>query len=348
MTRPTDIPPFATPDRNRRVLLARRPSGIPQAADFELRDEERPAIADGQVLVRNVYLSVDPAQRGWASAEGNYSDPVPLGSTMRALAVGVVVESRRPDMAMGEWLYGWFGWQDYAVADPAHIVAPLREPIPLQAAANLLGINGLTAYFALTELGRPKPGDALLVSTAAGAVGGFVGQIGKLLGCRTIGLTGDDRKVERCRTRYGYDEAINYKTADIPAALATAAGPGGFDIYFDNTGGAILDAALRRMAVHGRVVQCGTASTASWNPVPTGPRNEREILTRRLVWSGFIVFDHVARFAEASAQLARWYRDGALVSDEDVAEGIEQAPQALSEVYAGRNSGKKLIYVGEA
>ena len=221
----------------------------------------------------------------------------------------------------------------------------LTAPVPLRAAANLHGINGLTAYLALTELGRPKSGETLLVSTAAGGVGGFVGQIGRLLGCRTIGLTGDDAKVARCRDRYGYAEAVNYKTADLDAALKEAA-PDGIDVYFDNTGGAILDTALRRMRIAGRVVQCGTASVASWIPAPAGPRNEREILTRRLVWSGFIIFDWKHLFAAAADQLATWYREGRLVSDEDVSDGIEHAPGALAEVYAGRNQGKKLIYVG--
>ena len=343
---PTEIPTVRMRDGNRRVLLARRPRGIPQADDFGFREDPRPTAPDGGILVRNVYLSVDPAQRGWASAEGNYSDPVAIGGTMRALAVGVVVDTRSPEVAEGEWLYGWFGWQDWCATDPAAVVMRVRDAIPLAASANLLGINGLTAYLALTELGRPRTGDTLLVSTAAGAVGGFVGQIGRLLGCRTVGLTGDDDKVGRCRARYGYDAAFNYKTADLGAALGAAAGPKGYDIYFDNTGGAILDTALRHMAPQGRVIQCGTAATSAWHPVPTGPRNEREVLTRRLVWSGFVVFDHAARFAEAATALAAWYRDGRLVSDEDVEEGIERAAGALEAVYAGRNRGKKLIYVG--
>ena len=172
-------------------------------------------------------------------------------------------------------------------------------------------------------------------------MGGFVGQIGKILGCRTIGLTGDDEKVARCRARFGYDDAFNYKTADLAQVL-----PDKLNIYFDNTGGGILDHALRRMAVGGRVVQCGTASNQVWTPPPTGPRNEREILTRRLVWSGFVVFDHVARFDAAGRQLAAWYNEGRLAYDEDVSDDIAQAPGAIAELYAGLNQGKKLIYVG--
>lgn len=341
MDRPTDIPAYTLPPANRRVLLVRRPQGVPQAADFQLDEAPIPAIGPGRFLIRNIYLSVDPAQRGWASAEANYSQPVALGTPMRGLAVGVVVQSDDPEVREGEFLYGWFHWQEYAAAERSHIVMRAYPGVPLSAHAGLLGINGLTAYLALTLLGRPAAGDTLLVSTAAGSVGGFVGQIGKLLGCRTVGLTGNDAKVVRCRDRFGYDVAFNYKTADLAAAL-----PQDLNIYFDNTGGAVLDLALRRMAVGGRIVQCGTAANQSWNPPPTGPRNEREILTRRLIWSGFVVLDHTARFADAARQLAAWHADGKLTYDEDVSDGIGAAPGAIATLYAGENQGKKLIYVG--
>ena len=342
MTGPTDIPSLAMPSRNRRVLLARRPQGIPQPEDFALDEAARPEIAEGEFLVRNIYLSADPAQRGWAASEANYSTPVPLGGPMRALAVGVVTQSRTPDVQEGEYLYGWFDWQDYAVATPNKIVQRATEAVPLSAYAGLLGINGLTAYLALTELGRPVPGDTVLVSTAGGAVGSFVGQIARNMGATAIGLTGDDVKVEVCRTRYGYAQAYNYRTTDWDAALAAGSG---LNVYFDNVGGPILDKALRRMAIGGRIVQCGTASTALWTPPPTGPRNEREIMTRRLVWSGFVVFDHVRRFAVANAALVAWHKDGALNYDEDISHGIEHAPGAIKALYAGENRGKKLILI---
>ncbi len=339
--RPTHIPAYSMPMRNRRVLLARRPNGVPQPDDFALDEAAIPEIGPTEFLVRNIFLSVDPAQRGWASAEANYSQPVPLGTPMRALAVGVVVRSHDPAVVEGEFLYGWFGWQDYAVADQSRIFTRARAPVPLSAHAGLLGINGLTAHIALTVLGRPVAGDVLLVSTAAGSVGGFVGQIGAILGCRTIGLTGDDAKVARCRERFGYDEAYNYKTADLDRVL-----PQGLGVYFDNTGGAILDTALRHMAVGGRVVQCGTAANQVWTPPPTGPRQEREMLTRRLIWSGFVIFDHTARFDAAARDLATWHAEGRLRYEEDIADGIEHAPAAIAALYAGQNQGKKLIYVG--
>lgn len=340
---PTDIPAYSLPARNRRVILARRPHGIPQPEDFALDEQPVPAITEGEFLVRTIYLSADPAQRGWASAEANYSTPVPLGGPMRALAVGVVTQSRTPDVQEGEFLYGWFGWQDYAAVTPDKIVQRATEAIPLSAYAGLLGINGLTAYLALTGLGRPVPGDTVLVSTAGGAVGSFVGQIARNLGATAIGLTGDDAKAAACRSRYGYAHVYNYKSTDWDAALAERPA---INVYFDNVGGPILDQALRRMAVAGRIVQCGTASIPVWTPRPTGPRNEREIMTRRLVWSGFVVFDHVTRFAAANAALVRWHKEGAMNYDEDISHGIEHAPGAIRALYAGENRGKKLIYVG--
>jgi NADPH-dependent curcumin reductase CurA len=344
---PTDIPPYRLPGANRQVLLVRRPAGIPQPEDFAIAHTATPVPEDSQFLVRNIYLSVDPAQRGWASSEANYASPVPLGRPMRALAVSVVVESKDPAFAPGTFLYGSFDWQDYAVADVSKVILRAQRALPLSAFASLLGINGLTAFLALTDLGRPKTGDAMLVSTAAGSVGSFAGQIGRILGCSAFGLTGDDSKVERCIARYGYDAAVNYKTTDVAQALGAMA-PSGFDIYFDNTGGHTLDAALRHMRPRGRVVQCGTASISDWSLRPVGLRNEREVLTRRLVWSGFILFDYAARYAEAADQLALWFLDGKLVYDEDISDGIGAAPGAIAALYRGENLGKKLIYVGGA
>lgn len=342
---PTKIPDFNYPDRNRQVRLTTRPDGVPQRDHFTLAEDAIPQALAGEILVRNIYLSVDPAQRGWASSEANYSAPVPLGGVMRGLTVAVVVESKCEGFASGDYLYGSFGWQDYASVTPDAVLHRATESLPLDAFGSLAGINGVTAYLGLTLLGRPLEGETLLVSTAAGSVGSFVGQIGRSLGCRTIGLTGDDEKVARCTAAYGYDSAINYKTGDIDASLGEAA-PKGIDVYFDNVGGKILDTVLRRMAVAGRLVQCGTASIGSWNPLPTGPRNEREILTRRLVWSGFVVFDHRARYAEAVGTLTELHTRGAIAYDTDLSTGIEAAPGAIAGLYAGENTGKKLIYIG--
>lgn len=329
------------------MLLVRRPTGIPAAEDFEIRASEVPQVPAGRFLVRNLYLSVDPAQRGWAADSANYSAAVPLGSTMRALAVGVVIASRCDRVYEGEVLYGWFGWQYYSLGEPKDILLRAHHPVPITQNLGLLGINGLAAYLALHDIGRPRAGDTLLVSTAAGAVGSLAGQIGKILGCRTIGLTGTDEKAERCRAKYRYDVAINYRDGDWVRKFAAAAGEG-VNVFFDNTGGTILDTAIRHMAVGGRIVQCGTVAISSWSDSPQGPRNEREMLVRRLLWGGFVIFDHQPRFEEAAAQLARWYLDGKLSCDVDLSTGIDSAPGSIESLYAGRNDGKKVIDISAA
>ena len=333
------------PDRNRRVILTLRPTGVPQPEHFALDEVDIPACGAGEILVRNIYLSVDPAQRGWAADVANYSEPVPLGGPMRALAVARVITSRAEGFAEGDYVYGFFGWQDYASVPPSAVFHRCTQDLPLEAFASLCGISGTTAYLGLTKLGRPSAGNTLAVSTAAGSVGSFVGQIGKGLGCRTIGLTGSDEKVATCRDVFGYDAAINYKTADIGAELRAAA-PDGVNVYFDNTGGPILDTVLRQMAVGGRIVQCGTAANQVWSPPPTGPRNEREIMTRRLIWSGFVIFDHLAEYARACDELTEMHNSGKLTFATDMKHGIEAAPKAIADLYAGRNSGKSIIFIG--
>jgi NADPH-dependent curcumin reductase CurA len=341
------IPPYNLPDSNRQVILRHRATGIPQAEDFSIEQGHVPAPGDGEMLVRAIYLSVDPAQRGWIVDTNNYSAPVAIGSVMRALAVGVVIRSNHQDFAEGDFLYGWLGWQDYAVIGPEQVLSHIGQPkIALSAYAGVLGLNGLTAYLALSKLGRPKDGETVLVSTSAGAVGSVVGQLAKHWGCRTLGITGSDDKVKQCIDSFGYDAAINYKTAPVAEQLANIT-EGGVDVYFDNVGGPILDASLRTLNINARVVQCGTASIATWVPLPTGPRNEREILTRRLVWSGFVIFDHADEIPAAREALEKLVKDGHINYLEDIDAGIEHAPGAIASLYAGDNSGKKLIYIGE-
>ncbi len=337
------IPAYALPPDNRQWLLASRPAGVPAPGDFSLARSAIPTLRPGEMLVRNIYLSVDPAQRGWASDIGNYSQPVAIGAVMRALGVGVVVESNDAGYPSGSFVYGWLGWQDYAAIGRADILTHFASPeIPLSAYAGVLGINGLTAHLAFDRIGRPRPGDVVVVTTAAGAVGSVVGQLARAAGCRTVGVAGSD-KTRRCVERFGYDAAFSYRDPDLAGAIARHL-PDGADILFDSVGGPLLDHLVRTMRVGGRIVQCGTASIASWSPPPTGPRNEREILTRRLSWGGFVIFDEKARFGEAGAALLKAIKDGALVYDEDIEDGIERAPNALQQLYAGENAGKKLIW----
>lgn len=329
---------------NRQVILVKRPVGVPKPEHFEVRSSSVGAVGDGQFLVENLYLSVDPAQRGYVNDENNYAPPVPLGAVMRAMAVGRVVESRHPEFQAGELLYGWFGWQDYWIGGAEGLlrrVDPAQAPV--SAGAGLLGINGLTAWLALHEIGRPKPGDTVVVSAAAGAVGSLVGQLAKLAGCRTVAIVGSVEKGELCLSRYGYDAYIDYHQP-LDEALSHAC-PNGVDVYFDNVAGVIADTVVRRLNLFGRVVQCGTMSIPVWLPPPQGPRIEREILTRRLRIEGFVIFDHIARFDVAATELAGLLAAGKLHYDEDIESDIAGAPQALVDVYEGRNKGKKLIHL---
>jgi NADPH-dependent curcumin reductase CurA len=328
---------------NRQVLLRTRPNGIPQAENFEIVEIAVPELADRQVLVRNQFLSVEPAMRGWVSAVANYSKPVGLGEVMRAFTAGTVVKSRHPGYREGDAVTGLLGWQEFAVTDGSAISRKIKETdLPLSLSLGVLGLNGVTAYFGLLEVGQPRPGDTVVVSTAAGSVGSAVGQIAKLSGCRTVGLTGGSVKAEICNRDFGFDAAIDYKAGNIAAALAAAC-PRGVDVYFDNTSGAISDAVLERLAIGARVVICGTASVASWDPPPLGPRVERHLLVKRARMSGFLAFDFQHRYEEAIARLAQWVRDGRLRYREDIADGIEHCPGAIAELYRGENLGKRLI-----
>ena len=331
------------PDGNRQVVLRARPLGIPQAEHFEIREAPTAAPRNGEFLIRNLYLSVDPAMRGWVNAAANYSDPVGIGEVMRSIAVGEVVASRHPDYAPGEVVCGMFGWQEVAISDGRNVWFK-HDPAaaPATTALGILGLNGITAYFGLLEVGRPKPGETVVVSTAAGAVGSAVGQIARIQGCRSVGITGSDEKVALCRDVFGYDEAINYRSADLDAAL-DAACPQGIDVYYDNTAGSISDAVYRRLNVGARCVVCGTAAVASWEPWPEGPRIERHLLVKRASLQGFVIFDFTERYGEARTRLAAWLREGKLAYREEVLEGIEQAPGAIARLYAGANLGKLMI-----
>jgi len=330
---------------NRQVRLKSRPAGIPQAENFELASAPVPDLGEGQVLVRNIYLSAEPAMRGWVSAVANYSEPVALGAVMRSLAVGRVEQSRHQDFKVGEFVTGMFGWQDYTVLETQAIQRKLpANDVPISTALGVLGINGLTAYFGLLEAGAPKPGETVLVSTAAGAVGSCVGQIARIMGCRSVGIAGGPEKVRLCLDEFGYDAAIDYKAAELDAALAAAC-PAGIDVYFDNTAGAISDAVMQRLNVGARVVICGTASIASWDPPPQGPRVERHLLVKRARMQGILIFDFASRFPAGLALLSEWVRAGRIRYREDILEGIEEAPGSIAGLYRGENLGKRLIRI---
>ena len=333
------------PQQNRQVILKSRPLGIPQSGHFEIVSTPLPDLQPGELLVRNDFLSVDPAMRGWVNATANYSDPVAIGSVMRSFAAGQVVASRNPAYAKSDRVMGMLGWQEYAVTDGKAIRRKVGEPdLPLSLSLGVLGLNGVTAYFALTEVGEPRPGDTVVVSTAAGAVGSAVGQIAKIAGCRTVGIAGGPQKVSWCRDEFGYDAAIDYKSADFERDLVAAC-PHGVNVYFDNTSGHISDAVLRQLAKGARVVVCGTASVPSWEPWPAGPRVERHLLNKSARMQGFLIWDYEHRYNEAVTRLSAWIRSGQLRYREDILDGLETAPDAIAGLYRGENSGKRIIRV---
>jgi NADPH-dependent curcumin reductase CurA len=329
---------------NRQVRLKSRPVGIPQADHFEIVETNVPQLRDGQFLVRNEYLSVEPAMRGWVNAVANYSTPVGIGEVMRSFAAGKVIASRHRGYAEGDAVMGMLGWQDYALSDGASITRKVKETdLPLSLSLGVLGLNGVTAYFGLLDVGQPRPGDTVVVSTAAGSVGSAVGQIAKLMGCHSVAITGGPIKTQICLEEFGYDAAIDYKAHENLKEPLAAACPRGVDVYFDNTAGAISDTVMAQLAMRARVVICGTASVASWDPPPLGPRVERHILVKRAQISAILAFDYQHRCEEAIGRLANWVRDGRLRYREEIADGIENCPDAIAGLYRGENLGKRLI-----
>jgi NADPH-dependent curcumin reductase CurA len=330
---------------NRQVILKARPVGIPQAQHFEIVETPVPTIGEGMLRVRNLFWSVEPAMRGWVNVAGNYSEPVPVGGVMRSFASGVVEASNVERIPVGTWVTGLFGWQDYAVLTAEGIGRIVRErDLPLSLSLGILGINGAAAHYGMTRIGRPRAGETVVVSTAAGAVGSCAGQIARLLGCRTIGITGSQSKQQLCLNTFGFDDAIDYKASDFHERLQSACATG-VDVYFDNTAGAISDAILSYLNHGARVVVCGTASVANWDPPPLGPRVERHLLVKRASMQGFVIFDHKDCEEDALRELSGCVRAGKMRYVEETLHGIEQAPDAIAGLYRGENLGKRLIKI---
>ncbi|MEK9644499.1 MAG: NADP-dependent oxidoreductase [Alphaproteobacteria bacterium] len=334
------------PLQNTCVILNARPVGVPGPEFFDVVDRPAEEPGDGEFLVRNLFVSVDPAMRGWVNDAPNYSPPVPVGDVMRAIAVGEVVESNHPDFTVGEKVTGTFGWQRYAVSKGANVMRKLTDADPSSSnALGVLGLNGLTAYFGLLTTSPPAAGETLVVSTAAGAVGSCVGQIGRIVGCRTVGIAGGPDKVRQCLDEFGFDAAIDYRGSTDLSGEIGAACPDGVDVYFDNTCGPISDAVMTRLNVGARITVCGTAALQNWDPIPEGPRVNRQLLVARARMTGFLVHDHRERFSEAVAQLAAWVAEGRIKAREHILDGLETAPGAIEMLYRGENEGKLLIRV---
>ena len=336
---------------NRQFRLAVRPVGNIKQSDFEYREEPIPSPSDGEVLVRNVYLSLDPTNRIWMSDMPQYMPPVEIGQVMRGVVLGVVKESKNPNFQTGDLVSGLLGWQDYALAlgnsgsDITRLPQPL--PCPLTAFLGPLGATGCTAYFGLLEIGQPKAGETVVVSAAAGAVGSIAGQIAKIKGCRVVGITGSDEKCRWLLEELGFDAAINYKTADLETALAQSC-PNGIDIYFDNVGGSILDAVLTKINLHARIPLCGLIATYNaTSPVP-GPSNYSQILMKRVRVEGFIILDYLPRWSEAINDIGQWLNQGKIKYALEIVEGLENAPSAILKLFDGNKKGKLVVKVSES
>jgi NADPH-dependent curcumin reductase CurA len=331
--------------KNRQWLLARRPDGALEHSDFDFVETDAPTPGEGQVLVRNLMLSCDPTQRGWI-ARDTYLPAVKIGEVVRSLGAGRIVASNTPDFAVGDIVSGLVGWQDYVAMNPKGQLNKLPPGAPLEMAMSVLGLTGLTAYFGLLEVGRPVAGETVVVSGAAGATGSVVGQIAKIKGCRAIGIAGGPEKCRWLTDEAGFDAAIDYKSEDVAARLKALC-PKGIDIFFDNVGGDVLDAALARLAFRGRVLLCGgIAHYNATEPAP-GPKNYLNLIVQRGRMEGFIVLDYLPRAAEAVDALAGWVLSGKIRYKVDVQHGLENAPATLRRLFDGRNDGKQLLHVAE-
>jgi NADPH-dependent curcumin reductase CurA len=326
---------------NAQWRLAARPVGLPKPSDWEYVEEPAPEPREGQFQVRVEYLSLDPAMRGWMNEGRSYVPPVGIGEVMRAGAIGRVTSSRHPDYAAGELVSGMFGVQRYAVSDGTAVRQVDASLAPAPAHLGVLGLTGLTAYFGLLDVGRPEPGQTVVVSGAAGAVGSVAGQIARIKGCRAVGIAGGPDKCAWL-DELGFDAAIDYKHDDMRGELRRHT-PDGVDVYFDNVGGDILDEVLRRLARGARVVICGAISQYNAQE-PRGPVNYMQLLVMRASMTGFLVFDFADRYPEAIAQLAEWLRSGELRSREDIVRGgLEQFPEVFVRLFRGENTGKLIL-----
>ncbi len=330
---------------NHKYRLAARPVGMPKASDWTYAEEPVAEPNEGELLVKVLYISLDPAMRGWMNDARSYVPPVGIGEVMRALGLGIVTASRNARFAVGDHVSGSFGIQEYALTDGQGVrkVDPRIAPLPKY--LSVLGMTGMTAYFGLLDTGQPKPGETVVVSAAAGAVGAVVGQIAKIKGCRAVGIAGGAEKCSYIVQELGFDAAIDYKSEDVKQSLREHC-PKGIDVYFDNVGGAILDAALANLARGARIVICGAISQYNNTGPVTGPSNYMSLLVNRATMKGMLVLDYADRYAQAGAEMAGWMAAGKLKSREDIVDGLATFPETLLKLFRSENSGKLMLKVG--
>ena len=333
---------------NRQYILASRPKALPTPEEVVFQEVPVPEAGPGEIVVRNLYISLDPAIRGWMSDEPNYIEPIPVGTPVWCTAIGKVVQSNSPDFAVGDIALAMNAWEDYTCM-PAEAASKIEDThgLPLTNFLSVLGATGLTAYFGLLDVGEPKEGDVLLVSGAAGAVGSIVGQIGKIKGCRVVGIAGTAEKCQWLLDDCGFDEVINYRECgDLTEAIGRAC-PEGVDIYWENVGGETLDAVLMNLAENARIVFCGWIATYNDEEKRGGPKNLWQLLAKSARMEGFVVKSYVPQFPEGIAAMGQWLAEGKIVHREHVVDGLENALDAFHMLFDGRNEGKLIVRIAE-
>lgn len=336
------------PDVNRQYILASRPRGLPTPEEVPMQESPVPVAGEGEIVIRNLYISLDPAIRGWMSDEPSYIEPIPIGTKVWATGIGRVVDSQSPDFEVGDIALGMNAWEDYTLC-AAEAATKIEDTMGLSLTTflSILGATGLTSYFGLLDVGKPRPGEVLLVSGAAGAVGSVVGQIGKLKGCRVIGIAGGEEKCRWIREECGFDDVIDYKACDDLTAAIAEKCPDGVDIYWENVGGEMLDAVLMNLAERARIVFCGWIATYNDEEKRPGPKNLWQLLAKSARMEGFVVKSYIPQFPEGIAAMAEWLQEGKLVYKEHVVEGLENALDAFHMLFDGRNTGKLIIKIAD-
>jgi len=332
---------------NKQQILTKRPLGLPDQDTWNLVESEIPELKEGEVLIQNHYISLDPAMRGWMNDAPSYIPPVAIGDVMRAGSIGKVLKSNNhPKYNVGDVLTGWGGVQQYNVTNGEGYYPVDTNLAPMPMYIGTLGMPGMTAYFGILEVGKIKEGDVVLVSGAAGAVGSVVGQIAKIKGCKVIGIAGGKEKCDYLVNELGYDGAIDYKNDNVKAGIKAHC-PKGIDVYFDNVGGDILDAALARLRMHARVVICGAISQYNNTTPIKGPSNYLNLLVKRATMQGMVVMDYAANYKEAAQKMGKWMMEGKLKSKEDIYNGIENFHETFSRLFSGEKKGKLILKVLE-
>jgi NADPH-dependent curcumin reductase len=332
-------------DRNRRIVLAERPSGVVDERTVRVEETDMPEPGDGEALARVRYLSIDPTIRTWMDDAPGYLPPIAIDEVIRSGGIAEVIDSNTDEYTPGQLLFGFTGWQDYVLASPATGYQALPDGVSPTLALSLLGITGMTAYFGMIDVGRVREGDVVVVSGAAGATGSTAGQIAKIKGAKkVIGIAGGPQKCTHIVDDLGFDEAIDYKHENVAARLREAA-PDGIDLYFDNVGGEILDACLARLALRGRIVLCGAISGYNDRGAAKGPANYANLIIKRGRMEGFLILDYFDRLEEGRTDIAGWLAEGKIKSSEHIVEGLEHAPDALNLLFTGGNTGKVIVQV---